>query len=144
MGLDRPSPPCGVGTGLRPGIIVNGAGVLRVSLDVSAVPDQPVGAGHYILQLAGQLAGRPDIDLVLCSRSTDRDRWSAMVPPDHLLAAAPGPRPLRLAWEQVRLGPLLAASGAAVHHGPHYTMPRRSGLPTACWKRRMRAWNSSC
>ena len=109
---------------------MSGAGVLRVSLDVSAVPDQPVGAGHYILQLAGQLAGRPDIDLVLCSRSTDRARWAAMVPPDDLLAAAPGPRPLRLAWEQVRLGPLLAASGATVHHGPHYTMPRRSGLPT--------------
>ena len=109
---------------------MSAVGPLRVSLDVSAVPEQPVGAGHYILQLAGQLAGRPDIDLVLCSRSADRARWAAMVPSDNLLATAPGPRPLRLAWEQLRLGPLLATSGAAVHHGPHYTMPRRSPLPT--------------
>ena len=103
---------------------------LRVALDVSAVPDRPVGAGQYILQLAGRLARRSDIDLVLCARSADRDRWESMVPDGNLLATAPGPRPLRLAWEQLRLGPLLAASGAAVHHGPHYTMPLRSPLPS--------------
>jgi len=105
-------------------------GVLRVALDVSAVPARPVGAGHYILQLAGQLADRPDVDLVLCSRADDLERWSALVAPGDLLASAPGPRPLRLAWEQLRLGPLLASSGAAVHHGPHYTMPRRSPVPS--------------
>ena len=103
---------------------------LRVSLDVSAVPDRPAGAGHYILQLANQLAVRPDVDLVLSSRSTDRARWAPMVGEGNLLAAAPGPRPLRLIWEQVRLGPLLASSGVVVHHGPHYTMPRHLRLPT--------------
>lgn len=103
---------------------------LRVSLDVSAVPDQPVGAGHYILQLAKQLAVRPDVDLVLASRSADRARWAPMVAETNLLAAAPGPRPLRLIWEQVRLGPLLASSGVVVHHGPHYTMPRHPPVPT--------------
>lgn len=104
--------------------------VLRVSLDVSAVPERPVGAGHYILQLAGQLATRNDIDLVLWSRTGDRDRWAPLVAPGNLAASAPGPRPLRLAWEQLRLGPLVAESGAAVHHGPHYTMPRKPPVPT--------------
>lgn len=103
---------------------------LRVALDVSAVPDRPVGAGQYILQLARQLAVRPDIDLVLCSRSADRHRWAPLVPTGNLLAAAPTPRPLRLAWEQLKLGPLLTSSGAAVHHGPHYTMPRRPPVPS--------------
>ncbi len=103
---------------------------LRVALDVSAVPARPVGAGHYILQLAGQLASRSDVSLVLCSRATDRDRWVPLVAPEDLLAAAPGPRPLRLLWEQLRLGPLIGSSGAAVHHGPHYTMPRRSPVPS--------------
>lgn len=103
---------------------------LRVALDVSAVPERPVGAGHYILQLARQLAVRADVDLVLCSRADDRDRWSPLVAPGDLLASAPGPRPLRLAWEQLRLGSLLASSGADVHHGPHYTMPRRSPVPS--------------
>jgi glycosyltransferase involved in cell wall biosynthesis len=102
---------------------------LRVALDVSAVPERPVGAGHYILQLARQLSSRPDVDLVLCSRTADRDRWAPLVAPGDLLAAAPGPRPLRLAWERLRLGALVASSDAAVHHGPHYTMPRRSAVP---------------
>ena len=103
---------------------------LRVALDVSAVPDRPVGAGHYILQLARQLATRTDVDLVLCSRSADRARWAPLVAPADLLAAAPGPRPLRLAWEQLRLGSLIGRSGADVHHGPHYTMPRWSPVPS--------------
>lgn len=106
------------------------ADALRLSLDVSAVPDRPVGAGQYILQLAGQLAGRSDIELVLCSRSNDHARWAPLVPPGNLVAKAPGPRPLRLAWEQLRLAGLVAATGAAVHHGPHYTMPRRPPVPT--------------
>src|SRR5271166_3191833 len=97
----------GDGTGTEAGRARTGP--LRVSLDVSAVPDRPVGAGHYVLQLAGQLAVRPDIDLVLCSRTADRVRWEHLVPPGNLLASAPGPRPLRLVWEQLRLGPLLAS-----------------------------------
>ena len=108
----------------------NGLVPVRVALDVSAVPDRPVGAGHYILQLARQLAARADVDLVLCSRSADRARWAPLVAPVDLLAAAPGPRPLRLAWEQLRLGSLIGGSGADVHHGPHYTMPRWSPVPS--------------
>ena len=108
----------------------SGVAPLRVSLDVSAVPVRPAGAGHYIVQLAGQLAARPDVDLVLWSRTDDRDRWAPLVASGDLGASAPGPRPLRLVWEQLRLGPLVAASGAAVHHGPHYTMPRNPSVPT--------------
>ena len=104
--------------------------VLRVALDVSAVPERPVGAGHYILQLAGGLAARPDVDLVLCSRAGDRARWAPLVPAANLRAEAPDPRPLRLVWEQLRLGALVAAAGASVHHGPHYTMPRRCPVPS--------------
>jgi len=103
---------------------------LKVSLDVSAVPEQPVGAGHYILQLARGLSARPDVDLVLFTRTADADRWAPLVGPGDLNATAPGPRPLRLAWEQLRLGPMVTASGASVHHGPHYTMPRRCGIPS--------------
>ena len=75
------------------------------------------------MQLAGPLAGRSDIDLVLCSRTgrpgpvgVDGARAATWWP------TAPGPRPLRLAWEQVRLARLLADRGcrrpprAALHH----------------------------
>ncbi len=117
------------GDGL-PGDGVPGDRVLRVALDVSAVPERPVGAGHYILQLARGLSSRPDIDLVLVSRTGDRARWAPLVGDADLLAAAPDARPARLAWEQLRLGPLVAGSGASVHHGPHYTMPRRCPVPS--------------
>ena len=103
---------------------------LRIALDVSAVPERPVGAGHYILQLARGLSTRADVDLVLCSRAGDRARWAPLVDPGSLLASAPDARPLRLAWEQLRLGPLVGGSGASVLHGPHYTMPRRCPVPS--------------
>ena len=43
--------------------------------------------------------------------------------------AAPGRRPVRLLWEQARLPRLVDLSGAAAHHGPHYTMPERTAVP---------------
>jgi len=102
---------------------------LRISLDVTAVPVRPVGAGQYTLQLAGALAIRPDVDLVLLSRRSDRQRWSSLAPGIDVQSSAPEPRPLRLAWEQIRLPGLLARRAVSVHHGPHYTMPERARVP---------------
>ena len=103
---------------------------LRLSLDVSAVPVRAVGAGQYTLELAGALAARPDIDPTLFGRRDDRARWPEVAPGARLVAVAPGPRPLRLAWEQLALPGLLTRSGVSVHHGPHYTMPERTTVPT--------------
>jgi glycosyltransferase involved in cell wall biosynthesis len=110
------------------------AGPLRLSLDVTAVPAAPAGAGRYTLELAGALARRPDVDLVLFARRGDAVRWRELAAADggdrpEVLAVAPRPRPLRLAWEQARLGALVRGSGVAVHHGPHYTMPERARRP---------------
>ncbi len=102
---------------------------LLVSLDVTAVPTRPVGAGHYTVQLARALAVRSDLDLVVLARTTDAARWRSIAPAAELLDRAPAARPGRLVWEQVRLPGLLAGSGVAVHHGPHYTMPERSTVP---------------
>lgn len=102
-------------------------GRLAVSLDVSAVPAQPVGAGRYTLALATALARRPDVDLVLWSRRDDAARWAELGVT--VLARAPGPRPARLVWEQVGLPLGLAARRPAVHHGPHYTMPAACPVP---------------
>ncbi len=46
------------------------------------------------------------------------------------MGSAPAPRVFRLAWEQGRLPALLSRRGVDVHHGPHYTMPERSRVPT--------------
>lgn len=103
---------------------------LRLSLDVSAVPARAVGAGQYTVQLARALAPRADVDLTLFGRRDDAGRWAGLAPRSRLVSRAPAARPLRLAWEQVRLPGLLDRYGVAVHHGPHYTMPHRSRVPT--------------
>ena len=116
-----------------------GAGpAVRVTLDVSAVPASPAGAGRYVIELARTLAPRDDVDLVLIARRGDAGRWGVPAterprPGDlqagTLVAAAPDRRPVRLAWEQGRLPGLLDALGPAVHHSPHYTMPERARVP---------------
>lgn len=107
---------------------------LRLSLDVTAVPVAPAGAGRYVLDLAAALADRDDVDLVLVSRRSDAARWQHLAAAGRgghaaALPAAPGVRPLRLAWEQAALPGVLRRAAVEIHHGPHYTMPRRARVP---------------
>lgn len=103
---------------------------LRLSVDVSAVPADPVGAGQYTLELTRQLATRPEVDLVLTARRGDGGRWRGVCPSATVVPGAPERRPLRLAWEQIGLPGLLRRESVTVHHSPHYTMPERSAVPT--------------
>ena len=96
---------------------------MRVALDVSAVPEKPVGAGVYVLRLAETLATREEVDLLLVSRRDDGERWQAL---GDVAAVVPSPRPARLAWEQT----LALRIEADVWHGPHYTMPLLRRGPT--------------
>jgi glycosyltransferase involved in cell wall biosynthesis len=102
--------------------------VLRVGLDVSAVPARPAGAGHYTLALASALDARPDVELtVVCRRGDDR-RWATLTPGATIVAGAPLRRPLRLAWEQTVLPVLLRRLAIDLFHSPHYTMPEATRL----------------
>jgi glycosyltransferase involved in cell wall biosynthesis len=104
---------------------------VRVSLDVTAIPVAAAGAGRYVLELAAALSVRDDVDLALVSRRGDGDRWRSVTGEGSPVAAvAPSARPLRLVWEQLRMPSAIRRSGAEVHHGPHYTMPERSSVPT--------------
>ncbi|MGH9065017.1 MAG: glycosyltransferase family 4 protein [Acidimicrobiales bacterium] len=102
---------------------------LAVSLDVSAVPEQPAGAGQYSIALVRTLARRSDVALTLVARTTDGSRWVELAPGARVEAVVPDPRPMRLLWEQARLPGLLAHLPVDVHHGPHYTMPETASLP---------------
>ncbi len=102
---------------------------LAVSLDVSAVPARPAGAGRYTVTLAQALGSRADLDLTLLARSGDARRWRGAVPRASVQAVVPDPRPMRLLWEQARLPRLLARLPVDVHHGPHYTMPEGASVP---------------
>jgi glycosyltransferase involved in cell wall biosynthesis len=102
---------------------------LRLSVDVSAVPARPVGAGHYTLALVTALAARGDVDLTLICRHGDDGRWTMVAPGSNVVAASPLHRPVRLAWEQTALPVVLRRLHVDVHHSPHYTMPEAAHLP---------------
>ena len=102
---------------------------LRVSIDATAVPARPVGAGQYTLGLVSALAARDDIDLTILCRHGDDGRWAMVAPSTTVRAIAPQPRPVRLAWEQVALPLVLRRHPVDVHHGPHYTMPELARVP---------------
>ena len=103
-----------------------------MALDVSAVPQRPVGAGRYVVELTSALARREDCGLTLLARRDDGARWALSSPGARLVAAVPRRRPTRLWYERSRLASVVGGLGSPtvqVHHGPHYTMPRRSQVP---------------
>jgi glycosyltransferase involved in cell wall biosynthesis len=104
---------------------------LELSLDVSAVPAHPGGAGYYTMALARGLAAHPEVALTLVARRGDTARWHDLAGAAPCRDAVPTSRPGRLAFEQWGLPKLLRSVGATIHHGPHYTMPERSPIPCA-------------
>ena len=104
---------------------------LALLLDVSAVPSRPGGAGYYTMALARGLAERSDVGLTLVSRRGDQERWRRLAAGAAVRGAVPVSRPVRLAFEQLRLSSVLRSEDVQVHHGPHYTMPARSPVPCA-------------
>jgi glycosyltransferase involved in cell wall biosynthesis len=103
--------------------------VVRLLLDVSAVPERPVGAGVYTIELTRALAAAGEAELHLLARRDDASRWHRLAPAATCHPLVPSPRPARLAWEQGR-GPALARRlSIDVWHGPHYTLPLRLDTP---------------
>jgi glycosyltransferase involved in cell wall biosynthesis len=96
---------------------------VRVGIDVSAIPDEPRGAGRYVVELVRALHARGAVDLHLSTRRADGGRWSALAPTADVRAVVPDGRARRLAWEQVVAPRFVDKWGIDVHHGPHYTTP---------------------
>ena len=63
-----------------PGTFFLQSDAVRLLLDVSAVPERPVGAGYYTLNIAAHLARRPDVETHLLCRQGDGARWEALAP----------------------------------------------------------------
>ncbi len=104
---------------------------MRVLIDVSAVPDPPVGVGTYLLNLVGELDQcAPDVEIHLLARKGARNPdWRAVAPRAVLHPVVPAGRPARLTWEQTRAPSLARRLGIDVWHGTHYTMPLRLTVP---------------
>ena len=102
---------------------------VKLALDTSAVPNQPAGAGRYVVELARRLPGR-GLDTTLVTRFGDEARWREYSPQAHVAARVPKARVTRLLYEAARLGTSDVARAADVWHGPHYTMPRHGSTPS--------------
>lgn len=100
-----------------------------LTLDVSAVPANPAGAGRYILELARELSRREDVLPTFIARKQDEQRWESLPGYSRVSAIVPKFRPFRLAWEQLFLPRELDAIAPRLHHGPHYTLPERAHFP---------------
>ena len=103
---------------------------MRILLDATAIPPDRGGVGRYVDALLPALAAR-GVDLVVVCQERDAP-GTAMLVPDAEIVTAPSwtvRRPARMAWEQVGLPRLLRSTGVDLLHSPHYTMPRRAGLP---------------
>lgn len=100
---------------------------MRVGLDLTAAPPRLAGAGHYMVELVAALARRGRVDLELFARRDHHAVLARRAPAARIRGGAPGPRPLRLLWEQTRLP--LSLRGVDVLHAPHYTMPLLARVP---------------
>ncbi len=121
---------------------------LALSLDVSAVPARPGGAGYYTMALAHGLAGRDDVGLTLVARRGDEERWHGLgrwrVGARRGPRLAAGPAGLRAAPPRVRAafargaGPPRSAlhdavtvAGALRGDDPRLHLLRPSGMASA-------------
>ncbi len=101
---------------------------MRLTLDVSAVPPRPAGAGRYIVELAKRLPTTDD-RVTLLTRRGDDARWRDWSPHAGISARVPQSRPARLAYEALRAGRTSLMRESDVWHSPHYTMPRGASSP---------------
>lgn len=100
-----------------------------VGVDVSAIPEDPRGAGRYVVELVRALSARGAVDLKLETRRGDDQRWGALAPTATVHPVVPPSRVRRLAWEQIAAPRFVDRWGVDVFHGPHYTMPEIAKTP---------------
>jgi glycosyltransferase involved in cell wall biosynthesis len=98
---------------------------MKIGIDTTALPDQPVGAGKYILQLVRWLAYLPtEHRWVIFATRRGRSQIGDLASQNVEWIVVPNyPPSFRLIWEQARLPFLVRRSGIDLLHSPHYTRP---------------------
>ena len=98
---------------------------MRIGIDATALPPDPVGAGNYIIQLIRALTALDSADeWVIFAQNHGRDliylsedsRLTWHLTPDHSPAQ-------RLIWEQTVFPALVKQTGIDLLHSLHYTRP---------------------
>ena len=98
---------------------------MRIAIDATSVPPQPAGAGVYAIELVRALAARPpgSDGYALFARGDWFDAAVAGRKDWRIERVRAASRPLRTAWEQVRLPARTRALGIDVLHSTHHTLP---------------------
>ena len=105
---------------------------LRIGIDATALPQQPVGAGNYIIHLVRALAGvQSEFEFVVFLQRSGLSLIGLEPGPGLRYVVVPDRSPVRrLLWEQVAFPRLAARSGVALLHSLHYTRPYRLNCPS--------------
>jgi glycosyltransferase involved in cell wall biosynthesis len=103
---------------------------MRIGYDATALPERPVGAGVYIIQLARNLASltgpKQDFELVVFAQRRAIPLLALPEQPGVWVVELPDhPIPVRLIWEQTSLPGLARRERLDLLHSPHYTRPLR-------------------
>src|SRR5512143_969909 len=96
-----------------------------IGIDATSLPQRPVGAGHYIIQLIRALARQAAEEqvIVFCQRSGVPLLGVSESPRLRLVTLPDKSPPVRLLWEQAVFPFLANRNRLDLLHSLHYTMP---------------------
>jgi glycosyltransferase involved in cell wall biosynthesis len=97
---------------------------MRIGIDTSALPPNPVGAGNYIIQLVRTLAALESKHQFTIFAQQNRRELIGNLAGKVDWVVVPNMSPaVRLVWEQARLPALVKRSAVDLLHSLHYTRP---------------------
>lgn len=98
---------------------------MRIGIDATALPLQPVGAGNYIIHFTQALANLEINDELVIFTYASRQPLFGIQPGSRvkLIALPELSPPRRLIWEQTNLPALIRQYKLDLFHSLHYTMP---------------------
>jgi glycosyltransferase involved in cell wall biosynthesis len=98
---------------------------MRIGIDATALPPNPVGAGNYIIRLVRALAAlETEHQFIIFAQRSGGELIGELPPQRARWVAVPDQSPaIRLLWEQVRLPVLAKRSEVDILHSLHYTRP---------------------
>lgn len=104
---------------------------MRIGIDATALPAQPLGAGRYMLELVRALGSVAPSERFIVFVASDRRHLFRPSAQDNVEFVEVAPKPVwrRLMWEQSALPRLCKSHQIDLLHCPHYTMPAWKPCP---------------
>ncbi len=98
---------------------------MKIGLDLTPLPSNPVGAGIYMIQLVRSLVDLPtEHQFVIFAQESGRDVIGDLPLERAIWVLVKDRKPTsRLIWEQLKLPNLVKGSGVNLLHSLHYTRP---------------------